>query len=142
MRQTPMTYHQQVDLQNQMMQAFKLLPPNDRHTVASGSIRGYHKRKLSRKAELALDISEQFFAIIEAPESYLPDGEVRDAATNIITPPQTEAEMLQEIRYAFGWNWILWLVIRQFVIMVVKWLWQNYHNENSTGAPSLYDRYA
>lgn len=140
MRQTPMTYHQQVDLQSRMMQAFNLLPAGDNRTVLTTSIRGPQSRKLSRKAELALNISEEFFALVEAPESYLPDGELRDAMTGVITPPATEAEMLQEIRYTFGWNWLMWLLIRQFVIQIVKWLWKHYHDEDSPGQSSCCGR--
>lgn len=125
MRTTPMRHREVLSLQYRLLNALGLPHDANLHRalnapVDADSWRNASERQYTSKASLALEISDIFIDLAETDSP-------------LLSAPATEEDMVQEIRYSFGWSWLTWLFMRAFVRFVVHWLWQHYHKDTDDG---------
>lgn len=98
----------QCEIQERMLNHFGIMPPK----MSYGMV--VKAKRLPRKTELALTVSDIFFNLSD-------DFEVHDI--------HKCDDAITEIRYSMGFSWLAWMFVRYFITELIKWLWVEYHKE-------------
>ena len=98
----------QCEIQERMLNHFGIMPPK----MSYGMV--VKAKRLPRKTELALTVSDIFFNLSD-------DFEVHGI--------QSADDAINEIRYSMGFSWLAWMFARYFITELIKWLWAEYHKE-------------
>ena len=123
MRTNPMTVAEGCDLQRRMLEHFSLLPPS---MSSSEALKPAKARRLSRRAVQALEASDIFLQLAD-------DWHVHNI--------RNVNDAISEIRYSMGFSWLAWLIARQFLTALIRWLWEEYHKlpESPTGESGVHE---
>ena len=115
MRLDPLTLNEQVALTKDLLTEFgyaeEILQSSTSRDGKRTERKQWHIHD-KRNADRSMKIAEAFIEIVNDENNQ----------------PATLDDAINDVRYKMGYGWLAWLLVRNFAIPVIKWLWNRYHN--------------